>query len=141
MTLSPPETCRKVADIIDFENERFDISVFQEERECGTAACIAGHTALLHGDRLNGGRPVLNWDDACGEWLFRQGRRLGLTQFAARRLFYPANHTRWLGKNASGNDRRYSLLLRQLEKELADRDSGDLIDTYELDSIIAEALR
>ena len=142
MTLTPAETARKVADVIDYENERFDMGVFQEERDCGTVGCIAGHTALLHGDtRLVWDNTSGGWgDDSNGEWLFRQGFRLGLTHIAACRLFYPANHTGWPGEYLSVDDRRYSLVLRQLEKELADRAAGDLIDREELDQIIMEAL-
>lgn len=138
MTLSPSETCRHVADIVDFENERFDISIFQEERECGTVACIAGHTALLHEDSRSRKDEIRHI--RADSWIVRQGRRLGLTPAAACQLFYSAYHIRWLGVNSPANDRRYSLLLRQLEKELEDRDEDDLIDVEELEQIAEEAL-
>lgn len=138
MPLTPAETARKVANIIDHENERFDMWFFKDDRECGTASCIAGHTALLHGDSLTERAPL--WEDYGGEWLSTQGVRLGLARDAARKLFYPTNHTQWLGEDTLENERRYSLVLRRLEKELADRDPGDLIDMDELVRIAEEAL-
>lgn len=148
MTLTPAETCRKVADIIDCEQERFDMRFFQEESECGTVACIAGHAALLHGDGMNtaaeDGTVVADGNGhysflPSDEWIYRQGFRLGLTEFTAWRLFCSAEHP-WLSENAAENPRRYSLVLRQLAEELAGREEGNLIDIVELDLIAAESL-
>ena len=149
MTFSPSETCREVADIIDFESERFHIGNWERSDSCGTTACIAGHTALLHMDGMDKHRdnvtvrnvPFGNKQEdfwPTNEWIVRQGQRLGLTEKAADVMFDPSSHF-WEGHNANRLDLRYSQLLRQLEKELEDRDSDDLIDVEELEQIAVEA--
>ena len=152
MTLSPAETCRAVADIIDFDSDRFHIGSWeQSDSVCGTTACIAGHTALLHNDGMaknrdhvyvmenpfNRRRGEHFWPG--GEWVARQGQRLGLTEKAAAAMFDPVSYF-WKRHNANRLDIRYSQVLRQLEKELEDRDSDDLIDEEELEQIAVEAL-
>ena len=151
MTLSPAETCRSVADIIDFESDRFHIGSWEESDSfCGTTACIAGHTALLHSDGKEHNRDnVCAFVDIYGnerenfwpgdEWVLRQGERLGLSEKAAEVMFDPISYF-WLRHNANRLDSRYSKVLRQLEKELEDRDSDDLIDVEELEKIAEEAL-
>ena len=83
MTLSPAETCRQVADIIDFESERFAMDHWEHEKGCGTTACIAGHAALLHSDGISENQrflvSVLSQKYFAPDWRWqdRQGRRLG----------------------------------------------------------------
>ena len=149
MTLSPAETCRRVADIIDFENEKFDIQRWEHQTDCGTTACIAGHTALLHQDGLDANkRFVLTTEKNDGTqdmelrpgqtWRNRQAARLGLTPEAGGMLFSPA--VLWDCSDKDLGALRYSLVLRQLEKELENRDSDDLIGLTELTEIAFEAL-
>lgn len=153
MPLSPSETCRKVADIIDYESERFYMGFWEElSDDCGSTACIAGHTALLHNDGMDKHRDnviVINApfgkkeEDFCptNEWIVRQGQRLGLTEKAADVMFDPSSHF-WERHNAKRRDHRYSKVLRQLEKELENReDDSSLIDLEELKQIAVEAFR
>ena len=151
MTLSPAETCRAVADIIDFDSDRFHIGNWESRDRCGTTACIAGHTALLHNDGMEKHRDWISVRSAPfgnnredfwpgEEWIARQGQRLGLTEKAADVMFDPDSYF-WKRHNADILDLRYSQVLRQLEKELEDRDSDDLIDEEELEQIAVEALR
>ena len=151
MTLSPSETCRKVADIIDYENSRFNVGNWeQNDSVCGTTACIAGDTALLHNDgkeqhqdhvcafvNIYGREQENFWTD--DEWVARQGQRLGLTEKAANAMFDPVSHF-WKRHNENRLDHRFSQILRQLEKELEDSKDGSLIDENKLDRIAEEAL-
>ena len=156
MTLSPAETCRAVADIIDFESERFDFEKCELQSDCGTVACIAGHTALLHQD----GMDFLLHQDGSEEnasyiytpsfrdgerqffpdhqWRDRQARRIGLTEAVGEQMFYPTSDF-WQKHNKNSENLPISKVLRQLEKELEDRDSDDLIDEEELEKIAVEA--
>ena len=151
--LSPAETCRSVADIIDFDAVRFNIRTWERsDSVCGTTACIAGHTALLHSDGkehhrgnvsedvdIHGEKQENFWPDS--EWIVRQGQRLGLTEKAADVMFDPSCHF-WERHNAKRRDHRYSKVLRQLEKELENReDDSSLIDLEELKQIAVEAFR
>ena len=70
------------------------------------------------------------------EWKVRQGRRLGLTGAACSNLFHPRSSI-W---KYDGDGNRYSMVLRQLEKELSIRDAGNFIDVGELRKIAEEAL-
>lgn len=149
MTLSSSETCRRVADIIDYESERFSMHCWQDTTDCGTTACIAGHTALLHNDGVKVNRDMAAFgSNYRGEFLYltpntewrdRQSRRLGLTENAGATLFNPLSGF-WRMLNEVEENIRYSKVLRQLEKELADRDEGDLVNEYELEQIAKEAL-
>ena len=133
-TLSPAETCRKVADIIDFESERFDMNVWSAETDCGTVACIAGHASILHSDEL------FQCNDLDGSsWIDRQAARLGVTSDAGDRLFFDRSMF-WRRHNIDRESRCYSQVLRQLGKELEDRGEDDLIDVDELEQIAEEAL-
>ena len=147
-TLSPSETCRRVADIIDFESERFDIGYWEQEDICGTTACIAGHTALLHQDGMADHptmteeimESVRTFKPGLG-WRIRQAERLGLTDEAGSEMFFQDSEL-WSKHKPKRKDIRYSKVLRQLEKELADRDSSEgLIDVAELEQIAEEALQ
>lgn len=147
MKLSPAETCRKVADIIDFESKKFDIGLWGGhpiDDECGTTACIAGHVAILHDDWIEQNEdlsyrkglfvmfePDLKWQEA-------QAKRLGLT-FAASELIFFSCSSLWSMYNEDEQGYRYSMLLQQLEKELENRDEDDLIDEEELERIAEEA--
>ena len=145
MTLTAAETCRRVADIIDFEPDRFYVGQWEMQDSCGTTACIAGHTALLHNDGIAENKKlVFKFDDETSlspdsEWIVRQGQRLGLTEKAADVMFDPGLYL-WRRYNPDRRNHRYSRVLRQLEKELEDRDSDDLIDVDELEQIAEEAL-
>ena len=149
MTLSPSETCRKVADIIDFEPDRFWMEHWERTAGCGSTACIAGHTAMLHNDGLKENKNMagVGYDHGGAilylgtnrEWRARQSRRLGLTEEAGTILFYPVSYF-WEQNNASGENWCYSQVLHQIAKEVEDRDEDDLIDIDELDRIAAEAL-
>ena len=133
-SLSPSETCRSVADIIDFDSERFDMNTWSVETDCGTTACIAGHTAVLHNDKL------FQCNDFAGEsWIDRQAARLGVTSAAGDRLFFDRSMF-WRRHNIDRENSYYSQVLRQLSKELEDREDGDLIDLEELEKIASEAL-
>ena len=138
--LSPSETCRKVADIIDFDSDRFYMGSWEKQNECGTTACIAGHAAELHGDRIN-----LSSDDSMAisrlnAWVRRQGRNLGLTADAAEMMFHHFLGF-WQRHNKNGDNIRYSQVLRHLGKELEDRPDGGLVSYEELERIASEALR
>ena len=134
-TLSPAETCRQVADIIDYESERFSMHCWEDTTAWGTVACITGHTAILHSDEL------FQCNDLAGEsWIDRQAARLGVTSDAGDRLFFDGSMF-WRRHNIDRENRRYSKVLRQLGKELEDRDEDDLIDVEELNRIAEEALR
>ena len=140
MTLSPAETCRAVADIIDSDPERFNMAFWEHRSDCGTTACIAGHAALLHNDgwiqsRYGSTTSLCPPND---EWEIRQGRRLGLTEEAAKEMFRSLSDL-WLCHNEHGMNWRYSRMLRQVEKELEDREDGDLIDLEYLKQIAEEA--
>lgn len=132
MELTPAETCRKVADIVDYDNERFNMGAWQiNEPDCGTIACIAGHTALLHGD------PMLSFAPEA-EWIERQGRRLGLTPPAASAMFNPMSELWvWMIGDPRG-DICFSLVLRRLEKEMAA--SKRLVGRKKLKRLAEEAL-
>ena len=151
MPLSPAETARKVADIVDYETERFDMGTWELQADCGTTACIAGHTALLHQDGLDskqyrqdafihpdGKRELVSTDTG---WKDRQAGRLGLTGEAGDLLFHEASNIwNWDEAGDDPEDKtRFSKVLRQIEKELADRDADDLIDEDELKRIAEEA--
>lgn len=149
LTLSPAETARKVADIIDYENERFSIQRWELQTGCGTTACIAGHTALLHQDGLDANkRFVFTTEKSNGTrelelkpgsaWMDRQASRLGLTSKAGRFLFSPA--ALWDYFTPDLGSLRYSLVLRQMVKELEHRDPNDMIDIPELKQIAEKAL-
>ena len=73
-----------------------------------------------------------------GEWETRQGRRLGLTEEAAEEMFRSLSDL-WLRHNEYEMNWRYSRMLRHLEKELEDREEGDLIDLADLEQIAEEA--
>ena len=147
--LSPAETCRKVADIIDYETDRFDMGFWETTSDCGTTACIAGHTALLHNDGMNQ-HPSFWVQNSYGtatslcppnrEWETRQGRRLGLDEEAAEEMFRSLSDL-WMRHNEHEMNWRYSRMLRHLEKELEDREEGNLIDLADLEQIAEEALR
>ena len=147
-TLTAAETCRKVADIIDFKQERFSMAAWEFHTECGTQACIAGHVAILHNDGIKFNSemayqtPGYTNFNPNHEWKVRQGRRLGLTSEAAMCLFAPSSHIwRNLGTNEPrGDEYRYSKVLRRLEKELEHRDSEELVVLAELESIANKAL-
>ena len=146
-TLSPAETCRKVADIIDFESDRFDMDFWEPTSDCGTTACIAGHTALLHNDGMNqypsfqiesrDGKTVsfLSPDET---WEDKQGERLGLTPEASGIIFRDSSAF-WSRHNDRRKNWRFSQVLRQLSKELDDREDGDLVDLADLEQIAEEA--
>ena len=146
MTLSPAETCRQVADIIDFESERFAMDHWEHEKGCGTTACIAGHAALLHSDGISENQrflvSVLSQKYFAPDWRWqdRQGRRLGLDEEASVKMFDPHSNDFWERHNCFEENIRYSKVLRQLSKELEDREEGDLIDLAELEQIAEEAL-
>jgi len=57
-----PQLGRKILDIADFETERFDMLVWGMTTSCGTAACLAGHTLLQSGYKLDGGENFLRPD-------------------------------------------------------------------------------
>ena len=146
-SLSPSETCLRVADIIDFESARFQIGTWQTTT-CVTTACIAGHTALLHNDGLNenpslqvrgygGSKTILS---PTPEWERRQAERLGLAEKAADGLFGRDSRF-WIRYNADKENVRYSKVLRQLADELEGRDEGELVELKELERIASEALR
>ena len=129
-TLTPSETCQQVANIIDSEPHRFDMD--QWESECGTKACIAGHTAILHGDAAGQG-------DVSSLWMDRQAHRLGLTATAGDEMF--RRSFMWLEHNTSDENVRYSKVLRQLGQELENRDKNQQhINRRELHRIAKEAL-
>jgi hypothetical protein len=48
-----PKLGRAVLDVADFEPESFDMHTWGTQLECGTVACLAGHTLLLSGYHLN----------------------------------------------------------------------------------------
>ena len=137
MTLSPSEICIEVADIIDFDSERFDMNMWEETTDCGTVACIAGHVALMHQD----GKAANYGDHATlfgGKiWRERQGSRLGLTKRAADSLFDPLSSL-WMNAPKLEGDIRYSLVLRQMAKEL--EASRRIIGPAKLEQIVEEAL-
>lgn len=75
----------KVADAIEqgLPNVSFDMSVYSTARDCGTAACVAGHIAIM--ERMNA-------DVASGfEIEDRAADFLGLGRNDASELFRPAN--------------------------------------------------
>ena len=147
MALTASETCRQIADIIDFESERFDICSWEhQDINCGTTACIAGHIALLHDDGMNRNQDlVYNMQDGSRnlkpdiEWRLRQGRRIGLRADAAEQIFNPGGSF-WSRYNNDKRDDGFSAVLRQLEKELIDREDSSLIDIQELHQIAENAL-
>ena len=128
--LTASETCRRVANIIDFEPDRFDMAHWAKTGSCGTTACIAGHTALLHND----------FELDSPGWKERQAGRLGLTIDAGEKIFHQSWRF-WDRYNEGRENIRYSKVLRQLEKELEGRDEGELVGEIELDRIAEEALR
>ena len=134
-TLSPAETCRQVANIIDSEPHRFDMSRW--ESDCGTRACIAGHIGILHGDALSPDRPRYH---PSNRWVDRQARRLGLTDDAGRRMFRPYSPL-WTKHNPRFTNVSYGKVLRQLGQELENRDENkQRINIRELHRIAEEAL-
>ena len=136
MTLSPAETCRKVADIIDYENERFSMSTWETTEDCGIVACIAGHVALLHQDGKAANRDAgVRFPGEA--WRERQGSRLGLNKQASSALFNPSS-VLWRNAPEKEGSIRYSRVLRQLEKEL--EASERIVGPVKLKRIVAEAL-
>ena len=145
--LSPAETCRKVADIIDFAPDRFDFGKSELQSDCGTVACIAGHTALLHQDGSEDNASYI-YTPSFGDgerqffpdhqWRDRQARRLGLSEDVGEQMFYPTSDF-WQKHNKNSENLPISKVLRQLEKELADRDTDELVDIEELEQIAEEA--
>ena len=135
--LSPAETCRKVADIIDFEPDRFYMGSWEKQNECGTTACIAGHAAELHDDRINLSSEHSMASTRLNMWVRRQGKNLGLTADAAEMMFHHS-WVFWQRYNKNGDNIRYSQVLRHLGKELEDRPDGGLVTYEELERIAEE---
>lgn len=146
MTLTPAETCRKVADIIDHKNSRFGMGWWLRYTPCGTVACIAGHTALLHSDGIernphlasspDGNRRSLSPDTA---WEDRQAARLGLKPTASSLMFNP-NSSIWRSSRKTGTD-HYSLTLRLMAEKLEKHDrKSRTISARELTKIAQKAL-
>ena len=145
--LSPAETCRKVADIIDFEPKRLDMRHWEcYTSDCGTTACIAGHVGLLHHDgmathptdtdRYVSGHKIFYPNRT---WKIRQAVRLGLTVQAGEEMF--THGAMWRKHNPYREPIRFSKVLRQLGKELEDRDENNqFINRRELNRIAKEAL-
>ena len=138
-TLSPAETCRKVADIIDLEPERFYMGNWQLDFDCGTTACIAGLTGALYNDPVCSDRQFRYYGAPSQEWKDRQATRLGLTSDAGEEMFY-AGLPMWSKFNTEEDNIRYSEVLRHLEKELRCDSREGLISKPELRQIADKAL-
>lgn len=143
-TLSPAETCRQVAYVIDSEPHRFNMLWWQHNTLCGAVACIAGHTALLHGDGLDSNPDLAHIPNTRNmdpniSWKYRQAKRLGLKPEASSSMFSETSSI-WSFAKTTGND-RYSKVLRQLACELEDRNKDELVGLIELNRIAEEALR
>lgn len=132
MTLTPAETCREIAEIIENEPHRFNPRCWQYDTFCGTVACIAGHTALLHGDGIDANPDLASEDTKSlipdAGWYYRQAARLGLKPEASTMLFSPIYGL---------TNERYIRLLRFMAEKL--EKSGRLIGVRKLHKIAAKA--
>lgn len=127
-SLSAADTCRAVADIIDFEPESFDMQSW----DCGTTACIAGHIGRLHGDiYLYSPIAANNSDERGDEWQTRQAERINLLDRDSRYLFA-------IGEESN---RTLSDMLRQMSKELDDTQGKIVFDSSDLTRIHQEVIK
>lgn len=129
MTAQRSELIRQVADIVDFQPERFDMGWFQQDGDCGAKACIAGHIGELSHDRFADKRSGFM------EWYDRQSENIGLDPWAGEFLFTDEK----MMAMANGS---ISQTLRRLAKEIAELEEDETISENDIariaDEIIAE---
>ena len=124
MNSEKADLIRKIADIVDLEPERFDMSWFEQTGGCDSAACIAGHIGELTGDRFASRE---NFDS----WYERQAKNIGLDPWAGDYLF--AGYRIMQMENAA-----ISRLLRKLAKEVAALEPGELVSEDEIGWLVDE---
>ena len=119
----------KVADIVDFQPERFDMGWFEQDGDCGTKACIAGHIGELSHDRFADKRSGFM------EWYDRQSENIGLDPWAGEFLFTDE-------KMMEMENGSISQILRKLAKEVKTLEDDEVLDENDVariaDEVIAE---
>ena len=134
MTAEQAEVWHKVADIVKSRPKDFKMEHWERRAgffRCRTAACIAGHVGIMHGDPY----PKIKRRQAKSEaeWKARQAERLGLDQHAARYLFHGSIF--WKKSGA----KEWLRLLRNAAARV--RDSEHLLTREEMTGIMEETLR
>ena len=128
MTVEQAEVCYKVADIIDFDSDRFNMGLWEEDFTCGTVACIAGHIGLFHNDshgilmERTHRMSQASADEHLEHWHRRQADRIGLNPDAGDVLFLSTEMT----------NPELSELMRKLGKAVEERGYGDFLGLDEL---------
>ena len=126
MTSERSEIIRKVADIVDFAPERFDMDWFQQDIGCDTTACIAGHVGELSNDRFDEKTSFLRW-------YHRQAANIGLDPWAAEYLF--TDEKIMALKNGT-----ISQILCKLSKEVETLDADEVLDENDVIRITDEVI-
>ena len=128
MTAQRSELIRKVANIVDFQPERFDMAWFHQDIGCDTTACIAGHVGELSNDRFDEKTSFLRW-------YHRQAANIGLDPWAAEYLF--TDEKIMALKNGT-----ISQILCKLAKEVKTLEEDEVLDENDViriaDEVIAE---
>ena len=126
MTAERSELIRKVANIVDFQPERFDMTWFQQDIGCDTTACIAGHVGELSNDRFDEKTSFLRW-------YHRQAANIGLDPWAAEYLF--TDEKIMALKNGT-----ISQILCKLSKEVETLDADEVLDENDVIRITDEVI-
>lgn len=127
MTAEQAEVWHKVADIVESRPKEFDMEYWERKAgffRCRTAACVAGHVGIMHGDPFSS-RKVK------GTWNNRQAERLGIDPAAGTLLF--------CGRDTRNADRDTWLRLIRSAAEHV-RDSESLLTRSEMLRIVQESL-
>lgn len=134
-TLNKPLLRKLAAKLRRLRHEdHFDQRAWLVQTDCGTAACIAGHTVLLAGVKLLQrpmiGEPIMYAERICASdggplTISSAARRLlGLGKAAAYRLFSPSPRCAWRG----GFGDRWSDMRAGFNGERPSRIAADYLD-------------
>lgn len=122
MTYDRSDLIVKIADIVDFEPEKFDMTTL----DCGSAACIAGHIGRIAGDKY--------YDDTTEshlDWTDRRAAMIGLDRWAGDYVF---NRQPMINLPNS----EISEFLRNLAKEVAEMEDGEVLEYKDAVRIVSE---
>ena len=120
MTNQRSDLIRQLADIVDFEPEKFDMKSF----DCGSTACLVGHIVRITDDKY---MPA----DSYFRWHVRQSAKIGLDLFAGDYLF---NRAPMMFMSNS----EISEVLRNLAKEVDELPNGELIGKDRISGIVSD---
>ena len=131
MTVEQAEVWHKLADIVESRPKEFDMEYWQRKAgffRCRTAACIAGHVGILHGDPFSS-RKVKGREGK--EWKDRQAERLGIDPAAGNLLFCGA-------ETRTADREGWLRLLRNAAEHVRDRESP--LPRAEMLRVVGDAL-